>query len=118
MLRNLILGLAAGAAYMLPAAAADPAPVQLAVKPPPCVLDKVATSCMMTFDIRFKSLVAEQFCLKDSKSTDPLHCWASAVSGAWLQEREVSEEFTYWLSKAGDDDKLAEVKVTVLRVGS
>jgi hypothetical protein len=30
----------------------------------------------------------------------------------------VSEEFIYWLGAPGGEDHLAEVKVTVLRVGS
>ena len=38
----------------LPVSGADPAPVRLNVKPLLCVLDKNATSCAVTFDIRWK----------------------------------------------------------------
>lgn len=117
MIRNSLLALSL-AAVSLNALAADPAPVKLSIKPLLCVLDKGATSCMMSFDVRWKSDVANEYCLNDTTKPGPLHCWSSAVSGAWLQEREVSEEFTYWLGKPGATDKLAEVKVTVLRVGS
>ena len=106
-------------AMALPAAAADnAAPIKLAVSPLLCVIDKAATSCMMSFDIRFKSIAANEYCINDSAKPDPVHCWPRALSGVVLQEREVSEEFTYWLSAAGAKDPLAEVKITVLRVGS
>ncbi|HTU64992.1 MAG TPA: DUF3019 domain-containing protein [Steroidobacteraceae bacterium] len=118
MVRKLLATFAAGAVFSLPAAAAGPAPVKLVVKPLLCVLDKAATSCMMSFDVRWKSAGSDEYCLNDSTQGDPLHCWASALSGAWLQEREVSEEFTYWLGRPGGTDHLAEVKVTVLKVGS
>jgi hypothetical protein len=102
----------------LPAAAADPAPVKLAVKPLLCVVDKGASGCMMSFDIRWKSVRAAEYCLNDSARPEPVRCWATALDGALLQEREVSEEFVYWLGAPGGSDHLAEVKVSVLRVGS
>jgi hypothetical protein len=119
-MRILKFGLAAGAALLLalPAFAADPAPVKLGVKPLLCVVDKGATSCMMSFDIRWKSELANEYCLNDSAKPDPVHCWARSLNGAVLQEREVSEEFIYWLGAPGGANHLAEVKVTVLRVDS
>jgi hypothetical protein len=123
-MRNLINGLAASTALVfalalapLPAAA-EPPPVKLAVKPLLCVVDKAASSCMMSFDIRWKSVAANEYCLNDSAKSDPVRCWARALNGAMLQEREVGEEFVYWLGAPGGTDHLAEVKVTVLRVGS
>ena len=101
----------------LPARAAD-APVKLAVRPLLCVVDKGASSCLMSFDIRWKSVRAGEYCLNDSAKPEPVRCWATASDGALLQEREVSEEFVFWLGAPGGDDHLAEVKVSVLRVGS
>jgi len=119
-MRILTFGLAASAAvsFALPAVAADPAPVKLAVRPLLCVVDKGASSCMMSFDIRWKSIRAAEYCLNDSAKPDPVHCWTPALDGAVLQEREVSEEFVYWLGAPGGADHLAEVKVSVLRVDS
>lgn len=105
-------------AAALPAVAADGAPVKFAVKPLLCVVDKGASSCMMSFDIRWQSVRAADYCLNDSAKTEPVRCWSSALDGALLQEREVSEEFVYWLGAPGAVDHLAEVKVSVLRVGS
>lgn len=119
-MRTLITRFAACAAltYALSAVAADPAPVKLAVKPLLCVVDKGASSCMMSFDIRWKSVRAAEYCLNDSTKPEPVRCWTPALDGAVLQERQVTEEFVYWLGAPNGADHLAEVKVSVLRVDS
>jgi hypothetical protein len=101
-----------------PAGAAEP-PVKLAVKPLLCVLDKDATSCTMTFDIRWKSLIAGEFCLNDTLQPEPRMCWGGGqTAGSTRERREVSEEFMYWLGVPAGTERLSEVKISVLRVGS
>jgi hypothetical protein len=90
----------------LPATAAEPARVKLAVKPLLCVVDKGASSCMMSFDIRWKSVRAGDYCLNDSAKPEPVRCWPTASDGAVLQERAVSEEFVFWLGAPGGTDHL------------
>jgi hypothetical protein len=97
--------------------AAEP-PLKLAVKPVLCVLDKNATSCKMSFDIRWKSVLAGDYCLNDSFLSAPLRCWATTRAGETQVQREVSEDFEFWLGAPADTAHLAEVKVSVLRVGS
>jgi len=101
----------------LQAAGAEP-PVRLDVKPLLCVLDKNATSCAVTFDIRWKSVRAGEYCLIDEAQPTPLRCWPSAVSGEHSQERLVTEEFTFWLTPPAGTERVAEAKIEVLRVGS
>jgi hypothetical protein len=100
-------------ALPLGAPAAEP-PVRLIVKPLLCVLDKGASSCMMTFDVRWKSVAAAEYCLNDGSQPTPLRCWPSARAG----DLQVSEEFRYWLTPASGDERLSEVKISVLRVDS
>jgi hypothetical protein len=102
----------------LPAAGADPAPVRLNVKPLLCVLDKNATSCAVTFDIRWKSPLAAEYCLNDEAQPLPLRCWPSAVTGELRHPRLVSQDFVFWLSPPSGTERVAEAKVEVLRVGS
>ena len=102
----------------LPVAGADPAPVRLNVKPLLCVLDKNATSCAVTFDIRWKSARAAEYCLNDEAQPAPLRCWPSALSGEHSQERLVTQEFIFWLSPPAGTERVAEAKIEVLRVGS
>jgi hypothetical protein len=118
MLRKLSVCLAVCAAISTAVSAADGAPVRLAVKPLLCVVDKAASTCMMSFDIRWKSALANEYCINDSTQADPLHCWARALDGSLNQKRQVGEEFIYWLGAPGGADHLAEVKITVLHVGS
>jgi hypothetical protein len=114
-----LTGLAASMLLALPSFAADPpAPVKLVIKPLLCVIDKEATSCAVTFDIRWKSVQPGEYCLNDSVQATPLRCWPRALAGELKQEREVSEEFRYWLSPPAGGERLSEVKVEVLRVGS
>lgn len=102
----------------LPAAGADSAPVRLDVKPLLCVLDKNATSCAVTFDIRWKSTLAAEYCLNDEALPLPLRCWPSAVAGVHRYQRLVSQDFVFWLSPPAGTERVAEAKVEVLRVGS
>ncbi|HEY6123469.1 MAG TPA: DUF3019 domain-containing protein [Steroidobacteraceae bacterium] len=100
-----------------PVTAADP-PVRLFVKPLLCVVDKAATSCKVVFDIRWKSARPAEYCLNDEAVATPLRCWPSAVSGELQHEREVTEDFVFWLAPPAATERAAEVKVEVLRVGS
>jgi hypothetical protein len=118
-------GLVAGMMLMTPAFAAEPEPVKLIIKPLLCVIDKSVTSCAVTFDIRWKSVQPGEFCLNDSVQATPLRCWPRALAGEMKQQREFGEDFRYWLSEpvAGlappaGGERLSEVKIEVLRVGS
>ncbi|MEO8019853.1 MAG: DUF3019 domain-containing protein [Pseudomonadota bacterium] len=101
-----------------PAAAADPPAVRLTVKPLLCVIDKGASSCVVTFDVRWKSVRAAEYCLNATALPGPLRCWPSALAGEHQQEKTVSEEFFFWLSPPTGAERVAEVKIEVLRVGS
>jgi hypothetical protein len=101
----------------LDANAAEP-PVRLIVKPLLCVLDKNATACTVTFDIRWKSTLAAEYCLNEEAHPSPLRCWPSAVSGEHRHERRVTQDFAFWLSPPSGTGRMAEAKVEVLRVGS
>jgi hypothetical protein len=102
----------------LPAVGADPAPVRLNVKPLLCVLDKNAASCAVTFDIRWKSVLPAEYCLNDEAQPTPLRCWPKALAGEHRQERLVTQDFFFWLSPGAGNERVAEAKIEVLRVGS
>ncbi len=73
----------------------------------------------MTFDIRWKSVLAAEYCLNDSALTAPLRCWATSAHRRRIRsKREVSEEFLYWLGAPGGAQRVAEVKIEVLRLDS
>jgi hypothetical protein len=111
--------LAAGSfGVALPVASAEPPPVRLVVKPLLCVIDKGATACTITFDIRWRSVLGGEYCLNDSALPTPLRCWPRAEAGEHTQERVVSEDFVFWLSPPAGTERVAEAKVDVLRVGS
>lgn len=99
-------------------AAADPPPVRLIVKPLLCVLDKNATACSVTFDIRWKSTLAGEYCLNDEALPAPLRCWPRAAAGEHQLERLVAQDFAFWLTLPAGTERVAEAKIEVLRVGS
>jgi hypothetical protein len=118
MTRHWIAGLLAGLSLTSPVIAADPAPVKLVIKPLLCVLDKTATTCSITFDIRWKSTQPSDYCLADSTKPDPLRCWQRSVTGDMKHERSFSEDFAFWLTPPAGGARLSEVKIEILRVGS
>jgi hypothetical protein len=101
-----------------PGMAADAPVARLTVKPLLCVTDRESTVCSMHFDIRWKSKVAAEYCINDSARNAPLRCWATATSGDIQEKREVSEAFVYWLGTPGSAQRVAEVKIDVLRLDS
>jgi hypothetical protein len=101
----------------MPVAAADP-PVRLIVKPLLCVLDKDASACTVTFDIRWKSALAAEYCLNDEAQPAPVRCWPRVLSGEHRQERVVAQDFSFWLAPPAGTERVAEAKIEVLRVGS
>ena len=115
--RWIIGGLLAGFA-LAPAIAADPPPVKLVIKPLLCVLDKTATTCAITFDIRWKSTQPGDYCLADSTTANPLPCWQRSATGPMKHERSSSDHFAFWLTPPAGGARLSEVKIEVLRVGS
>ncbi|HEU4780484.1 MAG TPA: DUF3019 domain-containing protein [Steroidobacteraceae bacterium] len=102
----------------LPVVAAEPPPVRLVVKPLLCVVDKGATACNVTFDIRWKSILPAEYCLNDEAQAEPVRCWPSTDAGELQHKREVSEDFVFWLARPAGAERAAEVKIEVLRVGS
>jgi len=118
MLTRLTIFIAGSLGVAMSAAAADPLPVRLSVKPLLCVIDKDAVACTINFDVRWKSTLAAEYCLNDSARQAPLRCWPRADSGEHTQERVVSEDFTFWLSPPTGTERVAEAKIEVLRVGS
>jgi hypothetical protein len=112
------LALALGLAACLPAALADVPIARLFVKPLLCVTDREATVCSMKFNVRWKSETQAEYCLNDSARQTPLRCWESATSGTHSEQREVSEAFVYWLGAPGSTQRVAEVKIDVLRLDS
>jgi hypothetical protein len=64
----------------------------------------------MTFDIRWESDVAAQFCLNDS--AQGARCMLDQRAyRRHTHERVVSEAFVYWLGLQGGVQHLAEVKI-------
>lgn len=102
----------------LPVAAADAPPVRLVVKPLLCVLDKNSTACTVTFDIRWKSTLAGEYCLNDEALPAPLRCWPRVTSGEHQHQRLVTQDFRFWLTPPAGAERVAEAKIEVLRVGS
>jgi hypothetical protein len=126
-------GAIAGLLMMSPAFAVEPGPVKLVIKPLLCVIDKNATTCAVTFDIRWKSVQPGEYCLNDSVQATPLQCWPRALAGEMKQQREFAEGFRYWMTlpaagaspgpaspaaPAAGGQRLSEVKIEVLRMGS
>lgn len=92
--------------------------MKLAVRPLLCVIDKDSSGCMMSFDIRWKTVLASEYCLNHDKQPGPLRCWATATAGEAKDRRLVNEAFIYWMGAPAGSERFAEVKIEVLRVGS
>ncbi len=79
-------------ALAFPSAAADP-PVKLIVKPLLCVVDKGATTCAVTFDIRWKSMLPARVLPQRQRADHPAALLAQRVSGEHQHSAKFSEDF-------------------------
>jgi DUF3019 family protein len=110
--------IASGLVAVFPASAADLPAARLIVKPLLCVVDRDTPGCSMTFNIRWKSEAAAEYCLNDSAQKAPLRCWPSVSSGTHTEKRDVTEAFIYWLGAPDGTQRVAEIKIEVLRLDS
>jgi Protein of unknown function (DUF3019) len=101
-----------------PVEAADDARVSLKVKPLLCIIDQFSPSCAMNFELHWQSLRIGDYCLNSDLRPLPLNCWNLVLSGDLREQRVVTQGFTYWMSEASGSERLAAVKIEVLRVGS
>ncbi len=58
------------------------------------------------------------YCLFNDFGDDPLRCWSEERSGEMTDDRTVNESFTFWMTGEDLANRLAEVDVEVLRLGS
>jgi hypothetical protein len=100
-----------------PARAAEPQ-AKLVVKPLLCVLDRDDAGCHMTFNVKWAALIAAEYCLNIDLVRAPLKCWERTQTGELREKRLVNQDFSYWLGAAAGSERLAEVKVQVMRIGS
>jgi len=116
MRRLLPLGL------LLPLAAAGQDPpddgLSLQVKPVLCITDNRNPNCEITFVVVWESGTTGYYCLFNDFGDEPLRCWSEARAGRLNDDRTVEESFTFWMTGAEYEDRLAQVDVEVLRLES
>jgi len=98
------------------AGAADDSPVQLKVKPVLCIVDAKTPSCQMSFLVIWQSAESGYYCLYNDFGESPLRCWTDEQAGEVNDERDVQNEFRYWMTGNDEQTPLAVVAVEVLRM--
>ena len=99
-----------------PAALADD--MALTVKPVLCITDKRNPSCEMSFLVIWQSLTTGYYCLFNDFGDAPVRCWSEALEGRLTDERTVQTDFSFWMTGADPEARLAQVDVEVLRMDS
>lgn len=117
-MRTVIILLCALPLFLPGNASADESGVALTVKPVLCITDRRTPFCDLGFLVAWRSDAAGYFCLYNDFSEGPLRCWSERREGSLEDERSVSESFSYWMTDADPDAKLAQVTVEVLRMDS
>jgi hypothetical protein len=90
--------------------------VSLRVKPVLCITDASQPDCEMTFEVEWESGQANDYCLGDDVSLAPLNCWVRQSSGEYDEDRIVKQSFSYQLTRAGEEEPLAETKVELMTI--
>ena len=92
--------------------------MRLSVKPVLCITDQRTPKCDMSFLLIWQSGTSGYYCLFSDFGDPPMRCWNEELSGRIEDERLVESTFSYWMT--GDDQvqRLAEIKIEVLRMDS
>ena len=92
--------------------------MRLTVKPVLCVTDNRNPSCDMSFLVVWRSGETGYYCLYNDFAEAPVRCWSEERAGRLNDNRIVRENFSFWMTGSDPDNRLAEVTVEVLRMGS
>ena len=92
--------------------------VELTVKPVLCIIDNRTPSCDMSFIVMWQSGATGYYCLFNDFGDAPVRCWNEDREGRLNDERTVESEFSYWMTGADEEVRLAQVDVEVLRLDS
>jgi hypothetical protein len=92
--------------------------MRLIVKPVLCIIDKKTPSCDMSFLVLWESAQSGYYCLYNDFGEAPVRCWNDERAGRTEDERNVQEDFQYWMANDRNEQQLAAVKVEVLRMDS
>lgn len=92
--------------------------MKLSVKPLLCIIDNRNADCDMSFLIMWVSGERGYYCLFNDYVEDPIRCWNQEREGRLSDDRTVRETFSFWMTGTDTADRLAEVRVEVLRMDS
>ena len=92
--------------------------VTLTVKPVLCITDKRNPSCNMSFLVMWQSSIAGYYCVFNDLAEDPVRCWTEERAGRLNDDRNVRQNFSYWITGSDSASRLAQVNVEVLRLDS
>jgi hypothetical protein len=90
----------------------------LRVKPVLCITDSRNPSCDMAFLVVWQSALTGYYCLFSDFEDAPVRCWNEEQAGELSDERNVQENFSYWMTDRDLASRLAVVTVEVLRMDS
>lgn len=92
--------------------------MELSVKPVLCIVDSRNPGCEMSFIVVWKTGTSGYYCLFNDFGDAPVRCWNEAREGELTDERDVRREFSFWMTGADGELRLAQVDVEVLRMDS
>ena len=92
--------------------------VELRVKPVLCVTDNRNPTCELSFLVTWQSGTTGYYCLFHDFGEDPLRCWQQERTGETTEERSVDESFSFWMTGEDLANRLAEVRIEVLKLDS
>lgn len=95
---------------------ADPAPIQLQVKPQRCISLHQGQVCYQKLTFSWRTPATGEFCLHDTQAGVVLTCWRGDEQTQHEYEFESRESADFAISYKGRDEALVKVKVQVASV--
>ena len=86
----------------------------LIASPNTCELTKGTYLCEIKAALIWEAAIADDFCLYEAETVQPIQCWQNAWSGNYVLQFQSNKTVTYVLKQANDNIVLSSASINVI----
>lgn len=88
----------------------------LNVKPSLCLRYSSGEDCKLSVEVVWRDTSPSNYCLYSAQDLEPVRCWEDIAEASLEEDREISEDLVYWLTKPGENARLVTATVEMATI--